>query len=191
MAIKKQPEPLIIISGPSGVGKSTLVNDILTIYGSQRMAKVVSHTTRPARKTEINHQDYHFVSQDTFEQLKKQNAFVEWARVYHHYYGTSLQSILPHWNDNKAVITDLDIQGADSIKKAFPHSLRIFILPPSMEALQNRIQIRSANNKEDIKHRQKAAEREMQKAKEFDHQVINQDRSAAVKKIQSIIDPYL
>ena len=180
-----------MISGPSGVGKSTLVNDIIIIYGSQKMAKAVSHTTRPARKTEINHQDYHFVSRETFEQLKNQKAFVEWARVYYHYYGTSFQSILQHWNHNKAVITDLDIQGADSIKKYFPHSLRIFILPPSMEALQNRIQIRNTDNKEDVEYRQKAAEQEMQKAKEFDHQVINQHRSTAVKKIKSIIDQYL
>ena len=186
-----KPKPLIILSGPSGVGKSTLVQDLLNIYGPDKMAKAISHTTRPPRGGEIPQKDYHFVTHTEFEELKDQNFFIEWAKVYQHYYGTSFQEILKHWHKNQAVITDVDTQGADSIKKFFSHVLRFFILPPSMEVLQNRRQNRNTNNLQDSEYRQKAAKKEIEKASEFNHQIINLSRSEAVKNIKFHIDRYL
>ncbi len=182
---------LIVVCGPSGVGKSTLVQQVLANYKKGLIVPSVSYTTRPARNSETNHVDYHFISQKEFIKLKKQNLFAEWAYVYGYYYGTSLTDLYHNWSNKKVVITDLDIQGADTIKKCFPRAFRVFILPPSLDILQKRILHRKQNTEKERQTRQKLAQIEIQKAKEFDCQVINQNLSVAVKKLKKYIDQYL
>ena len=181
----------IVISGPSGTGKSTIVREILSFYGSDKMGKTVSYTSRLPRGSEREGCEYHFVSKKQFSLLKEQSFFAEWACVYGHYYGTAIEQINQLWNKGKAIIKDFDLQGAEAIKKLYPQTLRVFIHPPSLEELESRVYNRKENEKEDMEMRMKQAKVEIQQASLFDYQLKNVNLSETVGKLKKIIEKYL
>ena len=183
--------PFIVLSGPSGAGKSTLVKKMLALYGPQKMATLVSYTTRPKRGAEREGQGYHFVDKERFLSLKDQNFFAEWACVYNHYYGTAVEQINRHWREGRAIIKDFDLQGADSIKKLYPGVLRVFISPPSEKELIRRVRSRSQMSDKDMDLRMKQVQHEMRQIPLFDIHIKNTNVREAVQTLKKAIDEYL
>ncbi|HEX19681.1 MAG TPA: guanylate kinase [Acidiferrobacteraceae bacterium] len=176
---------LFIFSAASGGGKSSLAQAL-----NKRDADIgisVSHTTRDPRPGEINGQHYHFVTVPEFEELVAQHRFLEHARVFDHYYGTSRQAVQLLLDQGKHVILDIDWQGARSIKAKMPEAVSIFILPPSREELERRLRARGQDSEEIIKRRMADAVSEMQHYSEFDHVIVNDDFDAALDDLEAII----
>ncbi len=187
---KNRAGGFLVICGPSGVGKSTLIQKVLKKY-TESLRVPVSYTTRPPRAGEVCGRDYHFVSSSRFKELRQKNFFLEWACVYQHYYGTAFGELSRIWKSKKIVIKDLDTQGADEVKKKIPTCLRIFILPPSLDALTDRVQKRREGSVQDILKRSVAVNAEIAKAKEFDHQVVNHNLTHTLKQLGNIIEAYI
>lgn len=188
---KKAVKPFIVLSGPSGSGKSTLLKRILELYGPDKIRTTISYTTRPPRGREKDSKDYYYVSEERFLELTKQNFFVEWARVYGHYYGTAMDQVLSHWQQGCAIIKDCDLQGAGNIKKYFPQALRIFIQVPSLLTLKDRVSKREENTDKEMNIRIKAAEEELKQAHSFDYQIVNENLLETIDKLKKIIDNYI
>ena len=184
-------KPLIVLSGPSGAGKSTIVKEILSLYGPEKMGTTISYTTRPPRGLEQEAREYHFVTEEEFLSLKKKDFFAEWAYVYNYYYGTAIEQIDRQWREGRAIIKDLDLQGADIIKKLYPHTLRVFIFPPSLEELIHRVYKRSENKGKDMEIRIKQARKEIEQSSQFDYQLKNVDLRETIKKLKKIVEEYL
>ncbi len=184
-------KPLIILSGPSGVGKSTIVKEMISVYGPEKMGTTITYTTRPVRGLEQEGRDYYFISEEKFVSLKERGFFAEWAFVYNYYYGTAVEQINDHWEKGRAIIKDLDLQGASIIKKLYPQTLRVFISPPSIEELIHRVHKRSENKGKDIEIRVKEAQKEMEQSSCFDYQLENANLSETVKKLKKIIAEYI
>ena len=176
---------IVVISGPSGCGKTTICKEL--IKRNKNFVFSVSYTTRPKRKGEVNGKDYYFVSENEFLRLVKQKKFVEWAKVYSNYYGTPKEPLLKAINSGKDILLDIDVQGGKNIKKIFPESILIFILPPSYEVLKQRIISRAKDKPEEIKKRLKNLEKEVKNSKYYDYFVINDNLKEAVKNIRSIV----
>jgi len=176
---------LFIISAPSGCGKTSLVEAL--IKKTKNLCVSVSHTTRPPRPDEANGINYYFVSIDEFEEMIKQNAFVEHAMVFDNHYGSSSQLIKEKLDEGVDVILEIDWQGARQVKNNMPNSTSIFILPPSKEALLERLQQRAQDNDETINKRMSDAQNQMQHFNEFDYLVINDDFNSALNDLNLII----
>lgn len=175
---------MFIVVAPSGAGKSSFVERI--IRDIPKVKDVVTYTTRAQRKGEVNGLTYHFVSDDEFTRLIETDFFVEWAKVHTKRYGTPLDQILREWNQGHAVIMDIDIQGAATLKARFPQAKTIFILPPSIEELRRRIIGRDGKVPLDLEIRLSNAQKEMAVAHTADYQVVNdkfEDSYAQFKKI--------
>ena len=181
---KKQGN-LFILSGPSGVGKTTLR------YGlQQRIPSLhfsVSWTTRPQRQGEIQGQDYRFVSLKQFEQKIKADGFLEWARVHGEYYGTPFLPIKRWLHRREDVLLDIDIQGARKVKKRMPQAFAIFILPPSKKELIKRLLHRQTEPLQKIRIRLKNAETEIRAVKHFDYTVVNREIPASVDALEAMV----
>jgi len=176
---------LFIISAPSGCGKTSLVEAL--IKKTKNLCVSVSHTTRPPRPDEANGINYYFVSIDEFEEMIKQNAFVEHAMVFDNHYGSSSQLIKEKLDEGVDVILEIDWQGARQVKNNMPNSTSIFILPPSKEALLERLQQRAQDNDATINKRMSDAQNQMQHFNEFDYLVINDDFNSALNDLNLII----
>ena len=176
---------LFIISAPSGCGKTSLVEAL--IKKTKNLCVSVSHTTRPPRPDEANGINYYFVSIDEFEEMIKQNAFVEHAMVFDNHYGSSSQLIKEKLDEGVDVILEIDWQGARQVKNNMPNSTSIFILPPSKEALLERLQQRAQDNDETINKRMSDAQNQMQHFNEFDYLIINDDFDSALNDLNLII----
>jgi guanylate kinase len=176
---------LIILSGPSGVGKTTLREGLQKRIPDLRFS--VSWTTRPQRPGEIMGQDYRFVSKKQFEEKMKADGFLEWARVHNEYYGTPKAPILRWMGKGEDVLLDIDIQGAKQVKKQLPESIGIIILPPSKKELQKRLFHRQTEPPSKIRIRLKNAETEIGSKGRFDYAVTNQEIRSAVDDLETII----
>lgn len=176
---------LFLVSAPSGAGKSSLVHDLITKDPKVHLS--ISYTTREVRPGEQNGVDYHFISQEDFEERKKNHEFLEWAFVHGNYYGTSRLWIEQELAAGYDVMLEIDWQGALQVKKIFPEVISTFILPPSIEALKQRLVGRGTDAPEVIARRLKGAGAEIVHAPQFDYVIINNDFNQASCELQSII----
>ncbi|WP_233080013.1 guanylate kinase [Rheinheimera soli] len=176
---------LFIISAPSGAGKSTLINALLKQHADMQLS--VSHTTRSPRPGESNGVQYHFTDIPAFKQLIAQQQFIEWAEVFGNYYGTSKAALADKLAQGIDVFLDIDWQGARQIKQQLPFVTSIFILPPSVEALEQRLNQRGQDSAEVIAGRMAKARDEISHADEYDYWVVNDDLELALQQFSGII----
>jgi len=176
---------LFIIAAPSGCGKTSLVEAL--IKKTKNLCVSVSHTTRPPRPDEVNGINYYFVSINEFDEMIKNNAFVEHATVFDNHYGSSTKLIREKLDEGVDVILEIDWQGARQVKENMPNAISIFILPPSNEALLGRLKQRAQDDDETINKRMSDAQNQMQHFNEFDYLVINDDFNSALNELNLII----
>ena len=176
---------LIVISAPSGTGKTTLVHMLLKEFPNMEFS--VSYTTRKPRPGEVNGKDYFFVDRKTFEKMVEEGDFLEWAEVYGNLYGTSKTQVLKALHEGKDVLLDIDTQGALQVKKNFPEAVLIFILPPSLKELERRLRSRGTDDEETIEKRLKIARKEIERAPLYDYIVINDFLEKAFEQLKSIV----
>lgn len=177
-----------IISAPSGAGKTTLCGAIRHRFPDMRYS--VSYTTRAPRAGEQNGIDYHFISQDEFKDRLARNLWAEWAEVHGNYYGTSAEFLEKTVADGKDILLDIDVQGARQILSRFPDSVAIFIMPPSMAALKDRLTGRGTDAEADIERRLKNAVQEMAQQNLYHHVIINDQLETAISEFTRLIDDY-
>ena len=176
---------LFIVSAPSGAGKTTLVRLLLEKDPGIRVS--ISSTTRPPRTGENDGREYHFVDVQYFLEMVSRGDFLEWAEVHGNYYGTSRRWIEAEMTAGRDVLLEIDWQGAQQVRKAFPSAIGIFILPPSLEELKSRLSGRGTDSAETIARRIAAARDEMRHVDEFDYVSINDDLQQALDNLRSIV----
>lgn len=176
---------IIVISAPSGVGKTTVIQHLL--QQNKNLALSVSATTRPPRTGEQHGIDYYFLTVEEFENKIKNNEFVEYAQVHDALYGTLYSEMYRHLNSGKDLILELDVQGMRSIKTKFPQAITIFMLPPSLKEMETRLKNRGTETEEKIQKRLQRALEEMKLRHEFDYTIINIEIEQSVKDLEAII----
>ena len=183
--INKKQGNLFIISAASGAGKTSLVKKLLTLINDLTLS--ISHTTRNPRPSEIDGKDYFFVTNEIFAKMIKEDKFLETAKCHGSFYGTSRNFVQEVRDAGKDIIFEIDWQGAESIKAIFPEAISIFILPPSLKKLEERLIARGQDSEDTIKARLAAAKSEMSHVNQFDYVTINDNFDDALKELQSII----
>lgn len=176
---------LFIISAPSGAGKSTILTAVKKRVSG--LGYSISHTTRKPRGDERNGVDYHFVDDRTFTKMIDEGAFVEWAKVYDNFYGTSSSNLQDQTSSGLDVLMDVDIQGGQNIKDRFPDSVLIFLLPPSLEELERRLRERGTDNEPVIRARMESAADDIKNCTWYDYIIVNDKLEKAIDETQSII----
>ena len=176
---------LLLFSGPSGVGKDTVLDIVLN--KDKNLQKSVSLTTREIRENEVDGKDYHFISTEEFENMISQGQVLEFAKYGSNLYGTPKAPVDKWLSEGKTVILKIEVQGASKIKELYPDSVAIFILPPSMKELENRLRSRGTENEDDIKKRLDIAREEVKRSKDYDFIVINDDLESASDNVLSIV----
>lgn len=176
---------LFIVSGPSGVGKSTVLKTLLDRRENARFS--VSATTRPIREGEVDGVHYHFITVETFREWIAQEEFLEYAEYVGHFYGTPRKFVEAALDDGQDIILDIEIQGALQVEKRRPDAVKIFIAPPSWEELERRLTSRGTNTPEDIQKRLVRAKVEVQTAHTYDYFVINDNVENAVRELDAIM----
>ncbi len=176
---------IVVISGPSGAGKSTIINKASEHIGSFYFS--ISTTTRLPRTGEMNGREYFFVTKEEFEADIEEGSFLEYAKVHDNYYGTSLKPVLNALNEGKLVIFDIDVQGHKLVQQKLSKiTTSVFITPPSLSELENRLKNRSLDNEETIMRRLENAKKEIKSIKEYDYIIINDDIQKATKEFISV-----
>lgn len=188
---QNQPQPaqfgLVVISAPSGTGKSTLCARLLKNHAS-RLELSISTTSRSPRGTEKDGIEYYFLSEENFKTEIFKDQFAEWALVHGNYYGTSKKTLNEAWNRKMHVLLDIDVQGADSLKEMFGHRCaRIFIAPPNFEVLEQRLRNRGTDNEDVIQKRLLNAKKEMLHMNDFDHVITNDELEVAYQHLEKIV----
>ncbi|HNC41769.1 MAG TPA: guanylate kinase [Nitrosomonas sp.] len=176
---------LIIISAPSGTGKTSIVS-ALTESDSQ-LSLSVSHTTRRPRPNEVEGQDYYFVDRDIFQAMVNRGEFLESAEVYGNLYGTSHKWVKESLASGRDILMEIDYQGAQQVRKAFPQAISIFILPPSYAQLEERLKQRGQDDQKTISRRLANVREEVSHLNEFDYVVVNNELQEAIKDVNCII----
>ncbi len=176
---------LFIVAAPSGAGKTTLVRHLLE--SDKQIGVSISHTTRRPRPGEENGREYHFVDVPSFLERIGQGEFLEWAEVHGNYYGTSKRWIEDEMLAERDVLLEIDWQGAQPVRKVFPQAIGIFVLPPSMAILHDRLSGRGTDSEDVIARRIAAARDEMRHVDEFDYVIINDTLQQAVGDLQAIV----
>jgi len=175
---------LCVVSAPSGAGKTSLIKKISS---HQNISVSISETTRNPRKGEVDGVDYIFVKKSDFESKIKNDQYIEYAQVHSNYYGTVLDSVVRLLQKNIIVILEIDYQGAEIVKKQFPQSRNIFVLPPSLDELEKRLRERGTDEEGVILERMKNARIELSKAKNYDYILENDDFELAEKKLLTYV----
>jgi guanylate kinase len=175
---------IIIISGPSGCGKSTLIHALLAEH--PELAFSVSHTTRPPRRNEADGMDYHFVSASAFQKMIDRGQFAEWADVHGQRYGTSWKEIRAKSGKGRALVLDIDVQGARHIKRQYPEAMAIFVIPPTLAALKARLLRRERHWNADTEKRLRAALKELRGYPLYDYVIVNDTVAQAVADLQAL-----
>lgn len=177
---------LIIISAPSGTGKTSVIRRFLSTHGN--MLHSVSCTTRPKRGAEVDGRDYHFIDRSTFQQMIEKREFAEWAPVHNWFYGTPKKPLEEALQSGREVLLDLDVQGGLALKRMFgDKAVSIFLLPPSSEELEKRLSSRGTDSAEERLLRLENARHEMTFKDQYDYQVVNRDLEAACQEIEEIL----
>ena len=176
---------LIVISGASGTGKGTVCKKLLADL--PEVAYSISATTRTPRPGEVDGREYYFLSKDEFQTWIAEEKFLEYANVYGNFYGTPINKIEERLNRGEDIILEIDVQGALSVKKKCPEGIYIFLLPPSLEELKNRIEGRGTENPESLSRRLKNAVAEIKIGLQYDYVVVNDTIDNAAAQIKSIL----
>jgi len=176
---------LFVLSSPSGAGKSTIARMLLET--DEGIAMSVSATTRPIRPGEKDHADYHFVSDEKFDEMIANGEFLEWAHVFGHRYGTLKQEVLNVIEGGRDVLLDIDWQGTQQLKQVDPDIVRVFILPPSMSELRRRLTHRGTDSEDVIKARMDRAAAEISHWAEYDYVLINNDAEKCRELVHNIL----
>jgi len=185
---KSSKARIVIISGPSGCGKTTLHKALLeSPLVKGKLVKSISATTRQKRPGERPGRDYLFLSTKVFESRIQKGYFLEWEKVFDHYYGTPKKQALSLLKKGVNVLLCIDVKGAKTVAKEFPQALTVFIKAPSMKILASRLKARGSESKESLSLRLKIASKELKEAKKYDHVVINADLKKALGSLQKII----
>lgn len=176
---------LFIVSAPSGAGKTSLLKALLKT--EEMIAVSVSHTTRPMRPGEENGVDYHFIDVEQFTRMAGEGAFLEHAQVFDNYYGTSEAGIRNQLGRGEDVVLEIDWQGAHQVRERMPDTVSIFILPPTPEALRQRLSSRGQDSIEVVERRMRDAREEMSHYGEYDFVIVNDDFNQALEELRSVI----
>jgi guanylate kinase len=179
------PGSLFIVSAPSGAGKTSLVRAIL--QSGIDLDLSISYTTRVARSGEVDGRDYHFVSLENFEEMRRNDEFLESAQVYGNYYGTSKKWINEAIGSGRDVLLEIDSQGAQQVRQAFPQAISLFVLPPSLEVLELRLRSRGQDSLEAIGRRLASACEEVTHVSEYDYVIINETLDRALYDLRCIV----
>ncbi|MES2998169.1 MAG: guanylate kinase [Pseudomonadota bacterium] len=179
------PGTLYIISAPSGGGKTSLVNALLESVSNLEAS--ISYTTRAPRPGEKEEIDYHFIDEKAFKRLIQEQAFLEYATVFGHYYGTSLGWVTKKIEAGIDIILEIDWQGAQQIREKMPESIGIFIIPPSWEILEKRLRLRAQDEETVIKNRMKDAKAELTHYDDYDYLILNENFSNALADLNAIL----
>jgi len=180
------PGKLIVISAPSGSGKTTIAKGILQRNPGLRFS--VSATTRPMRTGEVNGRDYFFLGREEFTRKREEGDFVEWEELYGDCYGTLKSEVNCALRSGQSLLFDIDVKGGLSIKRCYPDALLIFIRPPSLEELKNRLVNRKTESPATLERRLERVSLEMELGKQFDREVVNDDLEKAVREVQNVIE---
>ena len=181
---------LFLISAPSGAGKTSLVNALLEAAANNQATRLcvsISHTTRPKRPGEVDGKNYHFVSVEQFQQMQKEHAFLESAEVFGNHYGTSRKWVEDQLAQGQDVILEIDWQGASQVQALLPESVSIFILPPSLDALRERLTNRAQDDADVIEKRMSEAQNEISHYAQADYLIINEDFDIALADLNAVI----
>jgi len=176
---------LYIVAAPSGGGKTSLVKKLIEMVGEIEVS--VSHTTRPMRPGEKEGVDYFFIDEEQFISMVNEGAFIEHAKVFNHWYGTSVVQINKRLQFGIDVVLDIDWQGAEQIRHAYPDAVSVFIIPPSLDALKERLMNRRQDKDNVISERMTKAQDELGHYPEFDYLIVNDDFEKAAMELQSIV----
>ena len=179
---------LFVISAPSGAGKTTLCTRLLDYYPD--ILYSISYTTRSPRPNETNGEDYHFITKEAFLEKRDRDCWAEWARVHDHYYGTSAGLLSGSLAKGHDVLMDIDVQGAVQIRDRFPEAVTVFIMPPSMQVLQQRLGRRGTDSQAVIDKRLRNAVREMKQKDLYRHVIVNDDLERAIDDLIGIVQSY-
>jgi guanylate kinase len=180
---------LIVVSAPSGAGKTTIVKEILKEY--PQIIFSISATTRPKRETEIDGIEYFFLSESEFKEKINNDEFIEWEKFYDYYYGTLKSFITANIEAGKSVLLELDVKGALTIKRLYPYAHLIYISPPSFDELVNRLRQRNTENESDFIKRIERAKMELSLKDQFDYVIENHDLQTAIKEAKSLVNKIL
>jgi len=184
-----QAGKIIVISAPSGTGKTTIIKTILN--ETSNLVFSVSATTRKRRNNETDGVDYFFLTNEEFEKKIEKNEFVEWEKFYDYYYGTLKSSIEDNINSGISVVLELDVKGALSIKKIYPEANLIFILPPSYDEIIKRLKKRNTESESDLNKRIERAKMELRFKDKFDYLIKNENLEKAIKETEILINKIL
>jgi guanylate kinase len=176
---------LIVLTGPSGVGKGTLLKALLAQHPELYLS--VSATTRSPREGEIEGTHYYFYPRDRFETMVQAGALLEWAEFAGNYYGTPIAPVRAQLDRGKSIILEIELAGARQVAKIFPNALRIFILPPDLETLETRIRDRGTDSAEAILRRLEQAKVELAAQDEFDYRIVNDDLQTALAQLDLLV----
>ncbi len=176
---------LFIISAPSGSGKSTLVNQVRKIVPELKFS--ISYTTRLARTGEQNGREYYFVTRPEFEGMIRNDDFLEYADVFGNYYGTARRFLREAEEEGKDLLLDIDVQGAEQIKRKIPEAVRIFVMPPNRQELEKRLRTRSLDAEEVIQRRLVTASREIENYDKYDYILVNDRLEESIDALKSIL----
>jgi len=182
---------LIVITAPSGAGKTTIVRHLMKTFDFLGFS--ISATTREKRKHEVDGKDYHFMSVEDFKKMRRRRKFLEWEEVYENqFYGTLRSEVERIWEEGKHIIFDVDVKGAKDIKKAYPdETLAIFVKPPSVEELFARLRNRKTEDEASLKKRFARSKRELKYEKKFDEVLVNDDLEIALKEAEEMVTDFI
>ncbi len=176
---------LFVLSGPSGVGKNTVLDELFKDFDG--VSYSVSATTRERREGEVEGENYFFISEEKFKKIEANDGFIESAVVHGHYYGTPKKFVDKKLDEGEDIILEIDTQGAKQVREKYPEAVYIFLLPPSLEELENRLDKRGSEDNKSKNIRLKNARQELKEVHNYDYEVINDSLSDAVKEIRKII----